>query len=38
MVNRQLYFWLFLAGPEGSLDDLIIWYVIQYYDTGFHFW
>ncbi|KAG2090025.1 Alpha/Beta hydrolase protein [Suillus discolor] len=23
--TRQLYFWLFPPGPEGSLDDLIFW-------------
>jgi carboxypeptidase D len=25
--TRKLFFWLFPPGPEGSLDDLIFWYV-----------
>ena len=24
----QLFFWFFPPGPEGSLDDLIFWYVV----------
>jgi serine carboxypeptidase len=24
----QLFFWFFPSGPEGSLDDLIFWYVV----------
>ncbi len=26
----QLFFWLFPPGPEGSLDDLIFWYVVYH--------
>lgn len=25
--TRKLFFWFFPPGPEGSLDDLIFWYV-----------
>jgi carboxypeptidase D len=30
----QLFFWFFPPGPEGSLDDLIFWYVVNL-DDGF---
>ena len=26
----QLFFWFFPPGPEGSLDDLIFWYAVEY--------
>ena len=29
-LRSQLFFWLFPPGPEGSLDDLIFWYVTCY--------
>jgi hypothetical protein len=28
----QLFFWFFPPGPEGSLDDLILWYIVNLYD------
>jgi len=28
----QLFFWFFPPGPEGSLDDLIFWYVVNFGD------
>ncbi|KAI9428416.1 hypothetical protein H4582DRAFT_2067469, partial [Lactarius indigo] len=27
--SRKLFFWFFPPGPEGSLDDLILWYIIH---------
>jgi hypothetical protein len=29
LLLSQLFFWFFPPGPEGSLDDLIFWYVAQ---------
>ena len=29
----QLFFWFFPPGPEGSLDDLIFWYVVNFDDS-----
>ncbi len=29
LLISQLFFWFFPPGPEGSLDDLIFWYVAQ---------
>jgi carboxypeptidase D len=34
LLISQLFFWLFPPGPEGSPDDLIIWYAV-YLDAGF---
>jgi carboxypeptidase D len=28
LTHQQLFFWFFPPGPEGSLDDLIFWYVV----------
>jgi carboxypeptidase D len=27
--TRQLFFWFFPPGPQGSLDDLILWHVFH---------
>ncbi|KAJ3773603.1 alpha/beta-hydrolase [Lentinula raphanica] len=27
--TRKLFFWFFPPGPEGSLDDLIFWYILR---------
>ena len=27
--TRQLFFWFYPPGPEGSLDDLIFWYAVE---------
>jgi carboxypeptidase D len=28
LLTSQLFFWFFPPGPEGSLDDLILWYAV----------
>jgi hypothetical protein len=30
LLITQLFFWFFPPGPEGSIDDLIFWYVVYF--------